>query len=49
MVKYINITLNYILSKDRQLNWNYKYNYKTILTNILLLPTRQLGKVAAIN
>ena len=43
------MTFDYILSKDRQLNKNCEYNYRTIPINILLLPARQLKKVATIS
>jgi hypothetical protein len=43
------MTFNYILSRDRRLNQNYKRDYGTISINILLLPARQLGKVAAVS
>jgi len=40
------MTLNCILSRDRWLNRNYKYNYRIIYINVLLLPVRQLEKIA---
>ena len=43
------MTFDCILSKNKQLNRNCKHNYGIIPTNILLLPARQLGKMAAIN
>ena len=49
IIRYINITLDCILSRDRQSNQNCKCNYGTISINILLLPTRRLGKVTALN
>ena len=44
IIKYINITLDRILSRDRQSNRNCKYNYGTISINILLLPIKRLEK-----
>jgi hypothetical protein len=43
------MTLNRILFRDRWLNRNYKRDYRIIFINILLLPAKQLGEVAAIN
>jgi hypothetical protein len=43
------MTFNYILSRDRWLNQNCKCDYGIIFINILLLPARQLGKVATIS
>jgi hypothetical protein len=49
MIRYINTTLDCILSGDRWLNRNYKCDYGTIFTNVLLLPARQLGKITALS
>ena len=43
------MTLDCILFRDKWLNQNYKRDYRIISINILLLPARQLGKVATGN
>jgi hypothetical protein len=42
------MTFDCIPSKDRWLNWNCKCDYGIISINILLLPIKWLGKVAAV-
>ena len=43
------MTLDCILFKNKWLNRNCKRDYGTIPINVLLLPIRQLGKMAAIS
>jgi hypothetical protein len=43
------MTLDCIIFRDKWLNQNYKRDYGIIFINILLLPARRLGKVAAVN